>query len=155
MKKLFGLILIGCVLCQSSHLAAADTAIVNITINVLAENDISFSGDPSTFNVTPGTSPVTDTSTTYGVITNLSNQRITAALTTGLPSGVSIAVNLAAPTGATSAGSVTLTTAPQNLVTGISQVSQSGLSVTYNVSATPTAAVANGITDTITYTIAS
>lgn len=136
-------------------LCASNTANVTVTINILAESDISFSGNPAAFNVTPGNSPQTNNSTTYGVITNQSSQKVSALYSPALPSGISLAVNLAAPTGATSLGSITLSTSSQNLVTGITQVNQSGLTVTYSVSVTPTATVASSIQTTITYTISS
>lgn len=155
MKKYLSVLLFSGLLAGASALSASSTANVTVTINVLSENDITFSGNPATFNVNPGNSPQTDTTTTYSVITNQSNQRISALIAPALPSGVSLAVNLTAPTGATSLGLVTLTTSSQNLVTGITQLSQSGLGVTYSVSVTPTATVASGIQTVVTYTLST
>ena len=71
-----------------------------------------------------------------------------------MPTGVTLSVNLQAPTGGTSAGTVALSTIAANLVTGVSQVAQGSLTVTYTLSATAAAAVVTtNPTVTVTYTI--
>ncbi|HEX6938881.1 MAG TPA: hypothetical protein VF158_05675, partial [Longimicrobiales bacterium] len=58
---------------------------------------------------------------------------------TDLPAGITLTVELAQPTGATSAGPVTLSTTAQNAVTGISKLAETGLGITYTLSATAAA----------------
>lgn len=153
MNKFFSLLAIGGALLGSSFLSASNTAIVTVTFNILAENDIFFSGNPGTFNLTPGNSPQTDNSTTYTVTTNQTNQTITGEIGAALASGVSLSVDLTAPTGATSNGLTSLSTTPANLVTGITTLNESGLGVIYSMSVTPAAATGGPFTSTITYTI--
>lgn len=155
MKQLLNLLAFSAMLTGFSTLSAANTALVTVTFNILAEDDIAFSGNPGIFNLTPGNSPVTDNSTTYSVTTNQNNQRISALINSALPTGVTLAVDLTAPAGATSLGLVNLTTVSANLVTGITDVDQSGLLVTYSMSASPSAAIGGPFNRTITYTLSS
>jgi hypothetical protein len=90
----------------------------------------------------------------YGITTNEKNQKITAAIDTPMPSGMTLAVALGAPAGGTSAGSRTLGTASADVVTGISMVSASALPIVYTLSASSTAPVAPG-SRTVTFTIAA
>lgn len=132
------------------------TAIVTFTISSISA--ISVSGNPAAFNissVTPGDPPTsaTDTSTTYAVTTNATGQKIQGSIDTAMPTGVTLAITLAAPSTGTSTGAVDMTTTPQNLVTGISNVAQSGIGITYTLSATAAAAPVASATRTVTYTI--
>lgn len=134
-------------------LHAASTANVTVTFIVQSVRDIVFSGNPGTFTVSPGGAAATDTSTTYSAVTNESNQRIFASLNTNMPTGLTLQVNLQAPSGATSAGAQTLTTTSANLVTGISNVNQTGLTVAYSLTASVAASTAPSATRILTYTI--
>jgi hypothetical protein len=154
-KQLYHVWLACYLLLKFSSIAAVNPVTVNVTATVSSIDNIVFSDNPSTLNVTPGTSPRTNSTTSYGIITNQTSRRISAALNSSLPTGISLSVSLAAPSGATSAGLVSVSTSSVNLVTGISRVNQTGLGVTYSVSATPLAAVTNGIVRTITYTLSS
>ena len=69
-----------------------------------------------------------------------------------MPSGVTLKVNLANPTSATSNGDVSLSSTAQELVTGISKLNESGLSLTYTASATALAGV-QSVARTVTYTV--
>jgi len=141
---------------QPLHSATSATATATFTIATI--NAISVTGNPAAFNINAavaGSPPtnVTDISTTYAVTTNATSQRIQGSIDTGMPTGVTLSINLTAPTGGTSAGAVSMTTTAQNLVTGISNVAQSGLQICYTVSATPSASPAAATTRTVTYTI--
>jgi hypothetical protein len=141
---------------QASWSATTATATVTYTIGTILA--ITVSGNPGPLNVTTATagSPppsATDSSTTYAVTCNVASQRVTGSLASAMPTGVTLAVTLAAPTGATSAGAVSLTTSAQSLVTAISNVAQSGLAVTYTLTATLSAATVSAATNTVTYTI--
>jgi len=83
---------------------AANTATQTVTYAVSAINEISVSGNPAAMTVnaaTPGSAPttVTDSSTTWAVTTNESTKKITAAINTDMPTGLTLTANLTAPTG--------------------------------------------------------
>jgi len=156
MSRYLFYVYIACCWCGSLFGADSDTA--TVTFSVSAINELAVSGNPAAFTVnsaTAGNQPVSiqDSSTTYNITTNESSKVITGALDVALPSGLSLDVTLTAPTGATSAGAVTLTTVSQNLVTGISQVAESNLGITYDFSATVSAGTQTLDTRTVTYTI--
>ncbi len=139
-------------------LEAATTANATITYTIGSIDSLAISGNPGTLTInsaTAGSSPTaaSDTTTTYAVTTNNSGRTITGQLSSALPTGVSLSVTLAAPTGATSAGSVTLTTSPQSLVTGISTIAEGSLLVTYYLTATTGSPQAAGSSTTVTYTL--
>ncbi len=70
-----------------------------------------------------------------------------------MPSGVTLQVELTAPTGATSAGTVTLTGTAADLVTGISTLNESEKAITYTLSATSAAGIVESASKTVTFTI--
>jgi len=136
--------------------AAAQTATQDVSFEVQAINELAFTGSPSLV-ISAGTAGSAPTSVTanasYAVTTNETGRKITAALSSGLPDGVTLSVSLAAPSGASSAGTVSLGTTAKDVVTGIGGVSASGLSVTYTLSATAAAGVVASDSRTVTYTI--
>lgn len=106
---------------------------------------ITVSDNPGTLTITSAVAGqdltlVTNSSTTYKVGTLLRTAKITAELSTALPTGVTLRITLAAPSGATSEGPVTLTTVPQDVVTnvpaGLTMLLVAGLSITYELSST-------------------
>lgn len=132
----------------------------NSTVSFTIANitQLSISGSPGALTIasaTAGSQPnsVSDSKTTYNVTTNSTAQRISGALNLAMPSNMTLAVALVAPAGATSAGSVSLSTTARNLVTGISNLAQSALQITYTLSATVAAAPVAGGSRTITYTL--
>ena len=136
--------------------AHAQTATQSVGFEVQAISQIAFTGSPSLVisSATAGSAPTSATgSATYAVTTNETNQKITAEIDSDMPSGVTLSVNLAAPSGASSAGAVSLGTAAQDVVTGISTLNASGLSVGYTLSATSAAGVVPADSRTVTYTI--
>lgn len=120
---------------------------------------ISLSGSPSAFTINSavaGQQPtaVTNSSTTYSVTTTTVIRVITGKINTAMPANTTLKVTLAAPTGATSLGAVTMTTTAQNLITGIPLATvSSGKTVTYNFSATVSAAQVANATRTLTLTV--
>lgn len=136
--------------------AQAQTATQTVTYQVAAVDVISVSGSPSlVINSATAGSGLTAASAsgTYAVTSNGTGRKITAQLDTNMPAGVTLTANMAAPTGGTSAGVVTLTSIAANMVTGISTVDQSGLAITYGLSATVAAGVVAQANKTVTYTI--
>lgn len=149
-----GFYLFGCF--HHSEGATTATATATYTISTIAA--ISISGNPAPLNITSTTAGsslpnATDSSTTYSVTTNQTARRVTGALATTMPVGITLTVNLTAPTGGTSAGAVALTTTAQSLVTGIANVAQGGMAITYVLSATLSAVPVSAATNTLTYTI--
>lgn len=135
---------------------ASAQATQDVTFEVQAINQIAFTGSPSLVvsTATAGSAPTSVTAgATYAITTNQTNRKVTAQINSAMPSGVTLTVSLAAPTGGSSAGAVSLGTTAQDVVTGVSTVNQSGLSVTYTLSATAAAGVVASGTRTVTYTI--
>jgi len=148
-----GLLLTG--LCWS---AQAQPATQVVTFQVLPINVISFTGVPVVLTITTavaGLNPTTRTVSTarWNVTTNQTGAKITASIPTNVPAGVTLSVNLAAPTGATSLGYKALSTVSTDLVTGITKRNQTNRTVNYRLAATAAAGVVPSQTRVITYTI--
>lgn len=136
--------------------AAAQTATQSVSYEVQAISQISFSGSPSLVisAATAGSAPTSaSASGSYAITTNESGKKITAQIDSNMPTGVTLTVSLAAAGGGTSEGAVVLSTTPVDAVKGISTVSQSGLAVGYQLSATVAAGVVPAGSRTVTYTI--
>lgn len=137
---------------------AGSSATQTVTFSVNVINEISISGSPSALAVstsTAGAAPnsVSDSSTRYAITTNGSNRKITAELDQAMPAGVTLKVNLAAPTGASSAGPVVLETTAADVVTGITGLNQRAKGITYELSATPAAGTVGSQQRVITFTV--
>ena len=138
-------------------LASAQTATQTVTFAVNAINQISATGSPSltVTTATAGSQPTdaTDGSSTWAVTTNQSNAKISASIPSPMPAGLTLSVNLVAPDAAASAGLTALGTVAVDLVTSITKVAQSGMTATYQLSATAAAGVVGSGTKVVTYTI--
>ena len=134
---------------------SAQTATSTAGYEVTAINEVGVSGSPADMIIDAASelNGVTDASTTWSVTTNQSDAKVTGEIDAAMPADVTLKVELAAPTGATSQGSVALSTTAANLVTGITELEATGLGVTYTLSALPTAGVVAAGTRTVTYTI--
>ncbi|HEX2188414.1 MAG TPA: hypothetical protein VHG51_05920 [Longimicrobiaceae bacterium] len=136
--------------------AAAQTATQTVSYEVQAINQLSVSGSPSLVisSAPAGSAPTSATASgSYAVTTNQTGKKITAELDNDLPSGVTLSVTLAAPTGAISVDGVSLSTTPASVVTGIGTVNESGLSVSYELAATVAAGVVPASSRTVLFTI--
>jgi hypothetical protein len=145
------------VLGASGIAMAGATATQTVTYEVQAINELSVSSATASLAVNAavaGSAPtaVTDASTTYAITTNEA-KKITGAIDTAMPTGVTLKVTLAAPAGGTSSGDVTLSAIAADLVTGIATLNESGKTITYNLSATSAAGVVASATKTVTLTI--
>lgn len=143
---------------QYSTLHAGSTASVTVTVQVAAINELAISGTAPVLTINSATAgstpnPVSSTGLTYSLTTNLSNQKITGSLDSNMPKGTTLMANLAAPSGATSAGTVELKSKAVDLVTGISTLNASGLALTYTLNATTDAGVIPSTVKTVTLTI--
>lgn len=144
--------------CVSAAAAQQTTATITVAYEIREINEISFSGDPEPLVVSravAGGAPqvAIDDRTTWTLATNGSDKRVTAVLDAAMPAGVSLAVRLAAPGGASSAGEVALSTTEQTLVSRLSSVSAQDLGVTYTLAATVEAGVVERNRRRITFTI--
>lgn len=151
-----GRILATMALLSAASVAQAQTSTQNVTFQVNAVNQIAVAGSPSlTVNTaTAGSAPTAATaSATWAVTTNQSNAKITASLDSDMPSGLTLSVNMGAPTGASSAGATALSSASVDVVTGITKLAQGALSIGYSLSATTAAGVVSSTSRTVTYTI--
>jgi hypothetical protein len=120
----------------------AQVATQTVTFKVVPMNRVAMGSASATVapqRVSTTSSPlktvVAVAGSSYGIATNESNQKISAALAAPLPSGVTLIVSLAAPKGAATKGAKVLSTRSADMVTGISAVSASDLPVTYMLSA--------------------
>ncbi len=140
----------------NGHAASSITQTVSFVLSTI--NSISVSGNPGALTVNAavaGSQPTsaTDSTTTYNLTSNGTNQRITGAIDVAMPTGISLLTNLSAPSGATSAGFVSLTTTAKNLVTGITNVQQSNVAIQYQLQATVAAGAQGPLTRTVTFTL--
>jgi len=159
MKKISIIVLVAGSLCLLSGIAmAATSATQTVTYAVSAINAITVSGNPAALTVnaaTAGSAPtsVSDATTTYAITTNETGKKITGAINTDMDAGLTLTVNLVAPTGGSSAGATSLSSVAADLVTGITTLNESGKTITYNLSATSAAGVVGSASKTVTLTI--
>jgi hypothetical protein len=158
LKKLtfFSLAVLLLGICAVSY--GANSATQTVTFEVQGIDEISVSGNPGALIINAATAgsdpdPATDNSTSYNVTTNGANKKITGYLDAVMPANTALNLTLTAPTGGTSTGQITLTTAAQDLVTGISQLGESGLTIAYEFTATAAAGVIASSTRTVTFTV--
>lgn len=117
------------------------------------------SGNPSTMTVSgavAGSQPLTITNngTTYSVSALLIQpKKITAQININMPTGVTLTILLAAPSGATSAGRVALDNVPRDVVTNITNTLPQARAVEYQLTATVAAGVIPTTTRTVTLTL--
>ena len=137
---------------------AAGSANQVVTFSVSAINEISISGNPGALIVsaaTAGSQPneVSDNSTSYLISSNGTNMKITGSIDTPMPAGVTLKVNLSAPTGGSSAGDVSLGVSSVDLVSGTTKVAETGKTITYKLNATVAAGVVVNANKTVTLTL--
>jgi hypothetical protein len=150
-------------LCNGSSKARAQRLAVAALLCLGAAPDaaaqsatLTLSGDPGALSITSamaGSPPssVTNAATTYSLSTSYVFTRITARLDAALPAGTTLAVTLVQPTGGQTMGTITLSTADQNLVTSIPVGTYTGLGITYRLSATSAAGVLALASRTVTF----
>ena len=125
----------------------------------LFSDTLSISGNPAAMSITTATAgsnpdSATDNSTTCNMTTLTVVRKVTGKINTNMPTGLTLRVQIAAPTGATSAGSVAMTTTAANLITAIPKsTTATNLEITYTLAATPTAAPATAVTRILTLTL--
>lgn len=144
------------VLALTAFTADVSAQTATATYEVQGIEEMALSGNPGALVIASAAeleNGVTDATTTWDVTSNMTDTKVTGAIDLAMPTDVTLTVNLAGPTGATSNGAVSLTTTAADLVAGITKVQESGLTVTYGLNALPTAGVVASDTRTVTYTI--
>lgn len=125
-----------------------------------AQISLTFVGTPATLRVTSasaGQSPLS--AVVNGSSWSLAgvwavHPRIVAQLQSALPAGVQLEVNVSAPSGATSAGWVVLSsTTAKDVVTNLPLVAIGGLSVSYRLTATAAAGVVALTSRAVVFTV--
>jgi hypothetical protein len=137
---------------------AADNDNQTITLQVDAINEIAVSGDPGALIVntaTAGAEPdtATDNSTDLDVTTNETNKKVTGVLDSAVPANTELYIFIVAPTGATSAGDVQLTTTAADVLTGITTLAEPNHAITYKFYASVDAGTVASTTRTVTLTL--
>jgi hypothetical protein len=144
---------LGCLFLSGTARVQAQTATQVVTFRVVAQSHASVGAPPAAIPIRATSASVGSAS--YAITTNEANQKITGALDEPMPGSMTLAVSLAAPAGAVSAGSTTLHTVASDLVTGISPSQAEQLPMEYTMSAVPTRSDghAAGERRMVTYTV--
>ena len=156
MSKSTNFLAIGALVAFAAVNTASAQVTQTVTFQVSAINQIAVTGTPSLVinAAVAGNAPtsVTSTGNTWAVTTN-QTASITASIPTAMPAGLTLSALLAAPGGATSAGSVALGTVAVTVVSGITTLNSAALGLTYQLDATAAAGVFTSATRVVTYTI--
>jgi hypothetical protein len=137
--------------------AGSDTITVNYEVQAINELNIDDASVTLTvIGAMPGSDPtqVSD-SATYDISTNCAAdaKKVTAEIDSAMPSGLTLKINMTAPTGATSAGAVTLSDTPADALTAIDAVSESNINMDFTLDATAEAGVVAAASKTCTLTL--
>ena len=142
---------------SSVLVAVVTVALVCWAQRIEGTSDVTIAGDisvtvNSAISVGGGLAPSSD-STTYSVSNTSGVKKLIGRLNAAMPANTTLRVALAAPSGATSAGVVTLTAVDQNLVTGIGVVNEAGLDMTFTLEASVQAGLVSSSSRTLTLTL--
>jgi len=140
---------------STTAFAQANKATQQVSINVAEIAAISVTGTVAMVinAATAGQAPDAAFSTvSYSVSTNGTDKKISAELDTAMPTGLTLNATMAAPTGASSAGKLSLSKTSKDLVSGITKVRGTGLALNYEAVATVEASP-DSYVRTVTYTI--
>lgn len=149
----FGMLALG-----SGRMLEAQTATQTVTFSVVSSSRATIANVAAPMTVRTASKGRTSTSasvagSSYAITTNESNQKISASLNEALPSGLSLAVSLSAPVGASSRGATPLGATAADVVTGISGTDAVALPLVYTLTAS---SVPDGSNRRIvTYTVTS
>jgi hypothetical protein len=160
MKHYICFLLVGVFLTLAAGLAfAANSDTITVNYEVQAINELNIDDASVTLTITtatPGQDPdqVTD-SATYDITTNCAAdaKKVTAAIDTDMASGLTLKINLTAPTGGTSPGAVTLSSVAVDALTALNAVSETNINMTFSLDATAEAGVVASASKTCTLTL--
>lgn len=124
----------------SGRILEAQTATQTVTFSVVSSSRAAIANVAAPMTIRTASNRRTSTSasvagSSYAITTNESNQKISASLNEALPSGLSLAVSLSPPAGASSRGATKLGATAADVVTGISAASFSSLPLVYTLTA--------------------
>ncbi len=160
MKRIFaGTITVMVTLFTAGALFAASSDTITLNYEVQAINEINIDDASVTLTVNTavaGSQPTqVSQATTYDITTNCSTngKKLTAAINTAMPAGLTLSLNVAAPTGGSSAGTTTITNVAADVVTGIDAVAESDIAMTFYLDATAGAGVIGAASKTLTLTL--
>lgn len=138
LKNLLSILIIVLLLISFTHIIeAGNTTTQNINITVSTINEISISDNEVDLLVNAPSSgstldKVSDSSTTIAYSTNETDQKITAQLDEAMPPGLTLMVEVTSTAG-NSVGQVMLEDTSKDVINGLSNVSESGETVTYTL----------------------
>jgi hypothetical protein len=142
------------------RLALLLAALLPLGSRAVGAQTLSVSGNPGLLRISAaiaGSQPtgVSDGATTYTVTTPPPNRtyKLTAQLSSAMPTGVTLTATFAAPTGATSLGAVALDGIARDVVTGIPRNTDATGSITYQFNAMVTAGVIPTSSQIVTITV--
>ncbi len=158
MPRLLMLLVIGEITVNSVLAFGSNVATQTITFSIQAISELAVSGDPAILTVsvaTAGSGPTSavDNSTYYALTTNGSSEKLMASINLAMPTATALFLTASPPTGAISIGPVSLDVSDQSIVTGISQVAQSNLQLSYLFQASVGAGVLAPTTRIVTLTL--
>ena len=142
-----------------AHTFAAMSGTISVSLTIDPINEINIAGTALNLTVNAAVAGAQPTqvsqSTTYSISTNCAanTKKLTAAINSSMPSGLTLGLNVAAPTGAVSAGNTTITNVAADVVTGIDGVAESGIAMTFYLDATVAAGVVSAASKTLTLTL--
>jgi cytoskeletal protein RodZ len=165
MKMFKSLVLAFVLFMGMASVATAQSANHTVNVAISAINDISIAGDVtlSITTATAGSDPApVSQGTTYAVTTNDAGgtTKISAStsvapnsLGDGPGNDLDLSVTASAPTGGTSAGAKSLGTTAVDVVTAMAPVSESGVALSYTLTATAETGQLSSAAIVVTYTI--
>jgi hypothetical protein len=141
----------------AGHATAASSDNITVNYEVQAINELNVDDASVTLTIstaTAGQQPDSATaSTTYDITTNETTKKLTAALDTDMPAGLTLRANVTAPTGGTGSGWTALSSTAADVVTAISKVAEPNLAWNFSLNATVSAGVVAAASKTCTLTL--
>lgn len=124
----------------SGTILEAQTATQTVTFSVISSSRAAIASIATPMTVRAAITNSTTTSasmagSSYAITTNELNQKISASLNEAMPSGLSLAVSLSPPAGASSRGTTRLGATAADVVTGISAANATSLPLVYTLTA--------------------
>jgi hypothetical protein len=139
----------------SAQRGARATQVINFRVEAI--DQLAFNGTPNLVitGAPAGQAPtsVSASGGTWSVTTNHRGARITASIDEELPAGLTLAVQLAPPSGAQSEGLRTLSATPVDVITNLSPTATRDLPLTYRLDANVSAGTVVAGTRTVIFTI--
>jgi len=145
-------------LAMNTTAVAATTGQHLVTLQIQEIAEISVSTDPGDLSIKSGTpgvntlNSVTNSNTSYAISNNAGTKKITAVVSPA-PNRGNLKIKLAAPTGASSAGEVVLSTTAQSVVTGIDSGAFPSNTITYKFEANASEGILNSTNVTVTLSL--